>query len=71
MFDPQYRIGSDSDWFLRAKDAEMEMTVLSDVLLYKRVHDKNESSRVQQSSRELLAQVRRSLHRRREGGGKP
>lgn len=71
MFDPQYRIGSDSDWFLRAKDAEMKMAVLPDVLLYKRVHDKNESSRVQQSSRELLAQIRRSLHRRREGGGKP
>lgn len=65
LFDPQYRIGSDSDWFFRAKDAGLASTILTDVLLLKRVHGKNESAHVQQSSQDLLRQIRQSLKRRK------
>ena len=55
-----------SDWFFRAKDANVRMAILADVLLHKRVHGKNESARVQQSSQDLLKQIRHSLHRKGE-----
>ncbi len=63
-FDSQYRIGSDTDWFFRAKDSGARFEILPDVLLNKRVHASNESSQAQQSCDELLHLVRRSLKRR-------
>jgi len=66
LFDSHYRIGSDSDWFFRAKDADMTMTILPDVLLSKRVHEKNESSHVDKNNKELLKLIRDSLKRKQE-----
>ncbi len=64
-FNPAYRIGEDSDWFFRARDAGVAMTVLPETLLLKRIHRTNLTSNVKDSQAELLAAVRASLARRR------
>ncbi|MEM6327274.1 MAG: glycosyltransferase family A protein [Bacteroidota bacterium] len=63
-FNPEYRTGSDADWFIRATEAGVASQQLDDVLLLRRVHDRNESQRVEQNNRELLHMLRASLRRR-------
>jgi hypothetical protein len=36
-FDPQFPMAEDTDWFARARDANIEMALLPDVLLHKRI----------------------------------
>jgi len=40
-FDPRFRIGSDTDWLIRAKEAGIRMAILPDVLVERRIHDSN------------------------------
>jgi glycosyltransferase involved in cell wall biosynthesis len=64
-FDTAYRISCDSDWLARAKDAGIPMSILPDVLLFKRIHSGNQSSDVRGTQSELLSILRRSIARRR------
>ena len=41
VFDPRFRISSDTDWFTRAKEAGISMVVLPDVLVQRRIHGSN------------------------------
>jgi glycosyltransferase involved in cell wall biosynthesis len=43
-FNPQYRCGSDTEWFFRAKDARIPLAILPQVLLHRRIHDTNLSA---------------------------
>ena len=43
-FDSSYRVGSDFEWFVRAKDAGIPMASLPEILLHRRIHDSNLSS---------------------------
>jgi glycosyltransferase involved in cell wall biosynthesis len=68
-FDPSRRVGEDSDWFFRARDLGIEMAVVGECLLLKRVHAGNLTRHVALSKRELLDVVHRSLQRRRGVAG--
>ena len=70
-FDLAYRISCDSDWFARAKDANIPMVVLPDVLLFRRIHPGNMSSDVRQTHSELLRILRASISRQRAGESSP
>jgi glycosyltransferase involved in cell wall biosynthesis len=60
---------ADVDWFARAKDAGVPMTILSEVLLRRRIHDENLTYRVSaQSHRDLLTTLARSVKRQRDTG---
>ena len=63
-FDTRYRLASDHDWFVRAKDADIPMAWMPDVLLQRRVHDANESRRIG-AAREMLAIHRASVRRKK------
>jgi glycosyltransferase involved in cell wall biosynthesis len=65
MFDPSYRHSNDSDWFFRAHDAGITMTILPEVLLYRRIHSSNLSREIQTMSSELLRVVKTSINRKR------
>jgi len=54
----------DSDWFLRARDAGVNLHVLPEVLLQKRIHEGNISHDLAGARREVLAMTRQSLKRR-------
>lgn len=64
-FDESYEMGSDSDWFFRAKDAGVEPAIVEETLLYKRAHGNNQSGNVKRAHQELLKLVRESVERKR------
>lgn len=64
-FDTSYRVVSDVDWFVRAKDAGATMTILPDVLLRRRVHERNLTSDVDANHAALLRTFRASIDRQR------
>ncbi len=65
-FNLHYKFGNDSDWFFRANDAGIPMTILPETLLYKRVHGANESHKIQPMTAEMLQLVRSSIQRKRK-----
>jgi glycosyltransferase involved in cell wall biosynthesis len=60
-----YAAANDSDWFFRAKAAEIPMAVVPELLLLKRIHGANESGRAKEVLSELLRVVKSSLDRQR------
>lgn len=65
-FKPELAIAGDIDWFARAKDRRVSMSVVPAVVLYKRVHASNLSLRASgalQFQRELLSTLRASVAR--------
>ena len=60
-----YSAANDSDWFFRAKAADIPMAVVPELLLLKRIHDTNDSARAKEILSELLKVVKTSLDRQR------
>lgn len=60
-----YSAANDSDWFFRAKTAEIPMAVVPELLLLKRIHEANDSARAKEILSELLRVVKSSLDRQR------
>ena len=60
-----YSAANDSDWFFRAKAAEIPMIVVPELLLRKRIHEANDSGRAKEILSELLKVVKTSLDRQR------
>ncbi|MEQ8719078.1 MAG: glycosyltransferase family A protein [Acidimicrobiales bacterium] len=50
--------GDDVDWFARVKMADVEIVVLDEVVLHRRVHDQNLSAMTRQHNAELLEVIR-------------
>jgi glycosyltransferase involved in cell wall biosynthesis len=64
-FDPEFPISEDTDWFARARDANIEMALLPDVLLHKRIHGSNASLTELRLNEMLLHVLRRSVRRKK------
>lgn len=64
-FDPSLTTSEDVDWFARAKDSNVPMAIMSDVLLHKRIHDAN-ISLVPANSSNLMVALKRSVERQRD-----
>jgi glycosyltransferase involved in cell wall biosynthesis len=64
-FDPALRFVDGLDWFIRAADRKVPTCLMTDVLLYHRVHAHNLSRRGHESRAECLRVLRRALGRRR------
>jgi glycosyltransferase involved in cell wall biosynthesis len=60
-----YSAANDSDWFFRAKAAEIPMAVMPELLLLKRIHEANDSGRAKDILAELRKVVKSSLNRQR------
>lgn len=68
-FGTEWAIASDVDWFARAKDAGLELGVVPEIVLLKRVHDSNLSYFAAGSfNEEVVLLLKRSLDRRRTAG---
>jgi glycosyltransferase involved in cell wall biosynthesis len=65
-FDESLTCSSDADWFFRAKDAGVRFERVEQILLKRRIHDSNQSNRVEAMHHELLGSVRRSMRRQKE-----
>ncbi len=64
-FDPGLPFGEDVDWFARAADLGLPLSVIPRLLLSKRVHGANLSIDPDRSGRILLDLMRRSIARKR------
>ena len=64
-FDESFGAASDIDWFARFKDSSIELGRVEEVLLEKRVHDRNLSLRAPEYSRQLLRSLRGTVARKR------
>jgi glycosyltransferase involved in cell wall biosynthesis len=68
-FDVSLSVSEDVDWFARAKDENVPMAMMPEVLLLKRVHDANLTLvAVDECHRNLLSALRRSVVRQRDRG---
>ena len=64
-FDPEFSLSEDAEWLLRAKDKDVSVAWVHDVLLLRRLHGANLTGNVEQSRIALLKALRASVERRR------
>jgi len=65
-FDPARKHADSTDWFLRARKAGVSGILLSEVLMYRRMHRESLSRTLAENSRdEFLTMLKASLDRRR------
>lgn len=65
FFDPTYSLSSDVAWFFKAKHTGIQVTLLPETLLIRRIHNDNASHRCTQIQKEILSIIRSSLKERR------
>jgi len=70
-FDLRWRVGSFVDWYLRAQDAGLRATMLTDVLLRRRLHTDNLGIRERGSRGDYARILKHALDRRRQAAGQP
>lgn len=63
-FNNEYSSAEDLDWFGRAADMRVQSYMMKDVLLKKRIHDKNVSMQIEANNKNLLKILRRSVNRK-------
>lgn len=67
-FNTEFEVAEDVDWFARAKDFGATSSVVDEVLVYKRVHDRNASLNASENNELLLKALRESIKRKRTSG---
>jgi glycosyltransferase involved in cell wall biosynthesis len=65
LFNEDFSIACDAEWFTRASEFSMPTYIIPAVLLYKRIHQNNLSSNINLNKRELMTVIRQSLIRQR------
>ncbi|MEZ4640602.1 MAG: glycosyltransferase family A protein [Caldilineaceae bacterium] len=64
IFNPDIRIGEDTDWIMRARDAGIDIVIVQEILLQRRFHEHNLSLTATEARSELFGLIRTSLKRR-------
>jgi len=64
LFNPDYRISSDVEWFSRVEDARIPRIVVPEVVLYRRIHNSNLGYQLQGGNSILLKVLRKSVMRK-------
>lgn len=57
LFDTGLTIANDVDWFARAEDRRVEMGLIPEVSLHRRLHETNRLSKAKTNNRELRSAV--------------
>lgn len=66
-FDPTYvNAGEDIEWFSRVKDAGIDMAILPETLLFRRMHNDNISLQRRPDFSQLLKTIKKSIDRQTE-----
>jgi glycosyltransferase involved in cell wall biosynthesis len=63
---PEFRIANDTEWFKRAMDLKVKMSIIQKVLLRKRIHESITTIYSSELTRDLLNIARRSLSRQKQ-----
>lgn len=64
MFDPNFLMTSDTEWLIRAKNKNIKLEYINEIVLYKRIHSENQSAHktheiVQKYHSELLSMFKK------------
>jgi len=70
-FNPQITSAEDLEWFARANDYKVPMAIMPELLLFKRIHDKNLTSNISQIHQNILSALRLSVERKRDSNEHP
>lgn len=65
-FDEQYPEASDVEWFFRMNAKNISVSLINEVLLYRRIHNENASNNYQKMYRETLKAIQLSLEIKRQ-----
>jgi len=65
LFNLDYRISSDVEWFSRVVDASIPRIVVSELVLYRRIHNSNLGYQLKGGNPLWLKALRASVHRKR------
>jgi len=65
-FSSEFSIAIDVDWYARAKDSQVEMSIINKVLLHKRIHNSNTSLNIEVNNQNLLKLLSHSIKRKRD-----
>jgi len=68
LFDTSYRLGSDTDWFMRALSGSLRVAHLPEEVLLRRIHGSNSSRDAEGFYGNLMQVVRAHMLRRRRAG---
>ena len=68
LFECQWQIGEWTNWFVRAKEADLNVEVLQQVLVKRRIHSKNKGILERNKRTEYARILKGSLDRRRSKG---
>jgi len=66
LFNANFRISEDVEWFSRVKDAGVPMMVVPEVVLYRRIHNANLSYQLKAGNPLLFRALRTAVHRKSE-----
>jgi glycosyltransferase involved in cell wall biosynthesis len=69
LFDESMRVGEDTDWFMRARDAGVAFEFVQQVVMRYRIHAGNTSHDIAARRQAALKIFRASIARRRSGAG--
>ena len=64
-FDTAFQVAADVDWFLRARESGFDFAIIPEVVLHRRVHDRNLTREDALNRREHLLVMKRCMERRR------
>jgi glycosyltransferase involved in cell wall biosynthesis len=66
LFNPEYKTGEDTEWLVRAKEANLKMARIPLIFLRRRIHDSNISLNYgEKPNVNLLKIMRKSIHRKK------
>jgi GT2 family glycosyltransferase len=65
LFDEELRHGEDTDWYLRAQDAGLEIRALQDIVLVRRIHGGNLTMDTEAQRRARFVILQRRMARKR------
>jgi hypothetical protein len=65
LFNSTYSHAKDIDWFVRAQEAGVVMTILPQVILLRRLHDRNRSYWAKSRTTDFLRVLKSSIDRKR------
>lgn len=65
-FDPKLRVGEGAEWFIRAKESQIPMKVIDEVVLHRRIHRSNLTHQGDLINLNILGALKRSLDRKRQ-----
>jgi hypothetical protein len=70
-FDPSYRFAEDRDLFVRLRERGVEIAVLSEVVLRRRLHGENMNFRMRPTKHPLLKSLKAKIDRERAAAEPP